>query len=212
MKTFTLILAIFVSLVFAAVDAPGSITLIRPDPKTRVPQGTNLTFGFASPDQQLYGLLQNVRMSHTQPDGTNVPGPTFGPSFTEGGSFQSEGYTPAECRTFPGVSTTSQINASQVGNYTFFWNITYVMSADSTKANDTFCGPPPFSRQNWNVNSTVRVIEVNVGTAVAAATATTTSALPSKPTGKVNNAVGIKGSVLNLGSTLGLLAGLAMMV
>jgi len=211
MQIFTLFLAIFASLVFASVDPPGSVTLIRPDPKTHVPQNTNLTFGFASPSQQLYGLLQNVKMSYTMPDGTNVPSGSFGPAITQGGTFQTNGYTPAECRTYPGVSAVNEINASQVGTYTFFWNITYVESSDSTKANDTYCGPPPFSQQNWDVNSTVQVLSVDAGTAAVAATATTTSPLPSKPTGKVNNdAAGLKGNVLNLGSALGLLAGLSL--
>jgi len=213
MKTFTLILALFASLVFASVDPPGSISLIRPDPKSHVPQNSNLTFGFASPSQQFFGLLQNVKMSYRQPDGTDVPSSSFGPAFTQGGSFRSDGYSPAQCRTFPGTSTTNEVNASQVGNYTFFWNVTYVMSSDPTKANDTYCGPPPFSEQSWLLNSTVEVIDVNAGTAVVAATATTTQPLPSKATGKVNSdAMGIRGSVVNWGSALGMLVGLGIVV
>lgn len=87
------------------------------------------------------------------------------------------------------------------------------MSSDPTKANETYCGPGPFSKQNWDVNSTVEVIDVNVGGPAFAPTATTTSPLPSKPTGKVNsNALGVSGSVANWGSALGMLVGLGMVV
>lgn len=213
MKTFTLILALLAPLVFASVDPPGSIVLIRPEPKTHVPQNTNLTFGFASPSQQFFGLIQNVKMSYNQPDGTTVQSGSFGPAITQGGTFQTDGYSPAQCRSYPGVSTTTVVNASQVGNYTFIWDVTYVESSDSSKANETYCGPPPFSKQNWNVNSTVTVIDVTVGSAAVAPTATTTSPLPSKPTGKVNsNAFAIQGNVANWGSALGMLVGLGMVV
>ena len=94
--------------------------------------------------------------------------------------------------------------------YTFFWNVTYVESSDSTKANDSYCGPPPFSEQQWELNSTVTVVQANLGTGIMEAAASTTQNLPSKPTGKVNNgAAAVCGSIANWGSVVGLLLGLA---
>jgi hypothetical protein len=67
------------------------------------------------------------------------------------------------------------------------WDVTYVMSSDPSQANSSSCGPPPFSKQDWSLTSTVSVIDADVGAAVIAATASATVPLPGKPTGKVNN-------------------------
>jgi len=203
MKT-TIVLALLAPLaVFAAVDPPSSITLIRPDPDTRVPTYANLTFGFTSSSTQYWGLIQNIEMSYSQPDGSTIQSSTYGPPF------QSSGYSAAECRSFPGTTMLNEVNASQTGQYMFFWDVTYVESSDSTKANQSYCGPPPFSKQNWVLNSTVTVVNANLGTGIIAATASTTQKLPSKPTGRVNNgAVSVGGSAAKWGSAVGLLLGL----
>jgi len=194
--------------VFASVDTPGSISLIRPKPNTNVTQYTNLTYGVSSSNKQYWGLVENVVMWYTAPDGTQTPSPTYGPAITSGGVFQDSGYTPEECRSYPGTTSLNVVNASETGNYTFFWNVTYVESSDPTQANSTYCGPPPFSQQSWLLNSTVEVVEADFGTAVVGATSTTMQGLPSKPTGKVNSAdvanVLGKRSVAVMGLLLGL--------
>jgi len=216
MKT-AIILTLFASLaVFAAVDPPDSITLIRPDPDTSVPQYANLTYGFTSSKTQYWGLIQNIKMSYTQPDGSTIQSSAYGPPITSGGSFQSSGYTPEECRSFPDTTALNEVNASQTGEYTFIWDVTYVESSDSTKANESYCGPPPFSEQKWELNSTVMVVNANLGAGIVAATASTTQKLPSNPTGRVNNgAVLMSGSAGNWGSavvlSIALLLGLELM-
>jgi hypothetical protein len=96
--------------------------------------------------------------------------------------------------------------------YVFFWDIAYVESSDSTKANETYCGPPPFSEQKWLLNSTTTVVSANLGSNVVVATATTVQKLPSKPTGRVNNgAVSVGLGALNWGSAVGLLLGLGLL-
>lgn len=118
MKT-SIILALLAPLaVFASVDPPGSISLIRPDPKTPVPQYANLTYGFASSKTQYWGLIQNIKMSYSQPDGSKIQSTTFGPAITNGGGdFQNNGYSPDECRSFPGTTTLNAVNATQTGQY-----------------------------------------------------------------------------------------------
>lgn len=101
--------------VFASIDPPGSITLIRPDPKTSVPQNVNVTYGFVSSKTQYWGLIQNIRMSYTQPDGSRITSPTYGPAVTSGGTFQDNGYSPEECRSYPGTSLLNEVTAFQVG-------------------------------------------------------------------------------------------------
>jgi len=212
MKTTIILVLVAALAVFAAVDPPGSITLIRPDPKTQVPQYANLTYGFVSSKTQYWGLIQNIQMSYSQPDGSRIQSSTYGPSITSGGSFQNNGYSPEECRSFPGTTTLNDVNATQTGQYTFFWDVTYVESSDSTKANSSYCGPPPFSEQNWVMNTTVTVVDANLGPDIVAATASTVQDLPSKPTGRVNNgAVWLGGSAANWGSAVGLLLGLGLM-
>jgi hypothetical protein len=115
--TFILTLLTCFLSVFASVDPPSSINLIRPDPNTPVPHYSNVTFGFASPQKEFFGLIQDVKMSYQQPDGSVVQSSSFGP---DNAVFQPEGYNPHECRTFPGVSTINQVNASQVGKYVLF--------------------------------------------------------------------------------------------
>jgi len=212
MKT-AIILALLAPLaVFASVDPPGSISLIRPNPKTSVPQYANLTYGFVSSKTQYWGLIQYIKMSYTQPDGTKIQSSTFGPAITSGGTFQNSGYSPDECRSYPGATSTNAVNATQTGQYTFFWDVTYVESSDSTKANSSYCGPPPFSEQNWQLNSTVTVASASLGPGVVAATGSTMQGLPSKPTGRVNSgAAWVKGSAVNWGSAAGLLLGLGLM-
>lgn len=117
MKT-AIILALLAPLaVFAAVDAPGSITLIRPNPDSQVPQNANLTYGFASSNTQYWGLIQNIKMSYAQPDGSRIQSSTYGPSITSGGSFQNNGYSPEECRSYPGMTMLNDVNATQTGQY-----------------------------------------------------------------------------------------------
>jgi len=207
-----IILALLAPLaVFAAVDPPGSIALIRPDPEVRVPQYANLTYGFTSSKTQYWGLIQNIRMSYAQPDGSRIESSTYGPSITSGGSFENSGYSPQECRSFPGTMTLNEVNATQTGQYTFFWDVTYVESSDSTKANSSYCGPPPFSQQTWTLNSTVTVADANLGPGIIAAIGSTTQDLPSKPTGRVNNgAVWMGGRAANWGSAVGLLLGVGL--
>jgi hypothetical protein len=103
----------------AAVDSPDSITLIRPDPDTRVPQYANLTYGFTSSKKQYWGLIQNIKMSYTQPDGSTIQSSIYGPSITSGGNFQSSGYSPEECRSFPGTTALNEVNATQTGQCVF---------------------------------------------------------------------------------------------
>jgi hypothetical protein len=119
MKT-AIIVALLASLAAsAAVDAPDSITLIRPDPDTRVPKNSNLTYGFTSSKTQYWGLVQNIKTSYTQPDGSTIQGSTYGPAINGGGD---NGYTPDECRSFPGTTILDDLNASQVGQYVSFHN------------------------------------------------------------------------------------------
>jgi hypothetical protein len=58
-------------------------------------------------------------MSYRKPDGSTVQGASFGP---KDATFQSDGYSPQECRTFPGVSTINEVNATQVGKYVPFFS------------------------------------------------------------------------------------------
>jgi len=213
----TLLILLFTPLfVFASVDPPGSITLIRPNPNINVPQYANLTYGFTSSNTQYWGLIQNIRMWYMMPDGTQNESSTYGPAITSGGTFQDSGYSPDECRSFPGTTTLNVVNVTETGMYTFFWNVTYVESSNSGQANSTYCGPPPFSQQNWLLNSTVKVAEADLGTAIVGAIGTTTRGLPSKPTGRVNTgaAVGIWGEVNTLiwASAAGLALGIGLMV
>jgi hypothetical protein len=232
MKLTAFALVLLTPLVLAgSTDPPGNLILIRPTPNQSVPQNSNLTFGFVSTNKQYYGLVQNIKMSYSQPDGTKVDGASFGPAITSDNS-----YSPAECRTFPGTSTLNSVNATQTGkcvfsssvlsfppfysnlfdsvhSYTFFWDVIYVESSDSSKANSTYCGPPPFSKQNWSINSTTTVVDADLGTAVMASATSTTQDLPSKPTGKVNSGESSRRwSVFNWGTAVGMLAGIGMMV
>jgi hypothetical protein len=190
MKTIAFIIALLAPLTWAkAVSPPNTITLIRPDPSARYPRDTILTYGFTWPNGDiLYGLVHNITMYYTQPDGSTVPSGSFGSRYTNGdGSFQVDGYTPAQCRTYPGTITTREVPAYQAGKYTLFWSVTYVMSDDPTQANSTYCGPSPYSKQSWVVNSTATVVDASAGTAVRASSVTTPSQFPSSPTGRVNS-------------------------
>jgi hypothetical protein len=111
MKTTIILVLVAALAVFAAVDPPGSITLIRPDPDTHVPQYANLTYGFTSSKTQYWGLIQNIQMSYSQPDGSTIQSSTYGPPIT------SSGYSPQECRSFPGTTMLNEVNASQTGQY-----------------------------------------------------------------------------------------------
>ena len=112
------ILALFFPLfALAAVDPPSSITLVRPDPDTHVPQYANLTYGFTASKTQYWGLIQNIKMSYTLPDGSTVQSSTYGPPITSDGNFQSSAYSPQECRSFPGTTALNEVNASQTGQY-----------------------------------------------------------------------------------------------
>jgi len=209
MKFAAILFVVLAPLVAArAVSPPGSVHLIRPNPNIRVPDSAVITYGFAEDTNQIYGLVKNITMYYMQPDGSQVASDSFGSDFTnQDGSFDNGGYSPDECRNYPGTSMTSNFSASQPGNYTLFWDITYVMSSDPTKANSTYCGPGPFSKQNWLMNSTVIVVEASLGSGVDIGTSTTDVNLPSSPTGRVNGAVGIAP-----GHAAGLLSVLAMVI
>src|SRR5262245_15593368 len=111
MKLTALALTLLAPLVLAkSTDPPGNLILIHPAPNSRVPKNSNLTFVFVSTDKQYYGLVQNIKMSYSQPDGNKVDGASFGPAITNDNS-----YSPSECRTFPGTSTLNSVNATQTG-------------------------------------------------------------------------------------------------
>ena len=62
------------------------------------------------------------------------------------------------------------------------------------------------------MNTTVTVVDANLGPDIVAATASTVQDLPSKPTGRINSgAAWVRGSAANWGSAVGLLLGLGLM-
>jgi hypothetical protein len=66
-------------------------------------------------------------------------------------------------------------------SYTAFWNFTFATSSDPSQANDTYCGPGPFSFESYVVNKTFMVDD----TQGQPADATVTTSLPQQPTGLV---------------------------
>jgi len=203
MKLATFLAVFLVPVAFArTISPPNTIQLIHPDPEKRVPRDTTVTFGFAQPSDTIYGLIQNITLSYTQPDGSNVQAGSYGtPYLSSDGSFKFTGYSSNQCRTFPGSSMTRDVTVSQTGVYTFIWKIVYIMSADPTQANTSYCGPEPFSNQSWTLNSTLNVVDTSLGGGVAPTT-TVAQRLPSEPTGKVNAAL----RIVDAGSALSLLA------
>jgi hypothetical protein len=69
-------------------------------------------------------------------------------------------------------------------SYTAFWNFTFATSSDPSQANDTYCGPGPFSFESYVVNET---FSVNATTSGQQPDATVTTDLPQQPTGLVKS-------------------------
>jgi hypothetical protein len=98
------------------MSPPDIINLILPDPDKQAPCDTTVVFGFAQPTETIYGLVQNVTLWYTQPNGSTVQAGSYGtPYLNPNGSFRSTGYTPSQCCTFSSSSTTRDVIVSQEG-------------------------------------------------------------------------------------------------
>ncbi len=80
--------------------------------------------------------------------------------------------------------------------YTIRYNISYWLSSDPSQANDTYCGPQPFTHETWILNPTFSVgtSKECCGAVPFISSLGTTSALPSTPTGKITLANASHGS------------------
>ena len=105
-----LLLPLFVPFALAGtISPPNTIEIIRPDPKHPVPRSTALTIGYSEPSKLIFGLVQNVDISYTAPNGSLIHALSYGPPLESGG------YSPQECRTYPGDSITATINPDAAG-------------------------------------------------------------------------------------------------
>jgi hypothetical protein len=117
MKLVAFLAAFFVPVTFACtISPPDTINLIRLDLDKPVPRDTTVTFGFAQPIETIYGLVQNVTLWYTQPDGSTVQEGSYGtPYLNPDGSFRFMGYTSSQCHTFSSSSMTRDVTVLQVG-------------------------------------------------------------------------------------------------
>jgi hypothetical protein len=117
MKLAAFLAAFFVPVIFAhTISPPDNINLIRPDPDKRVPRDTTVAFGFAQPTETIYGVVQNLTLWYTQPDGSTVQGGSYGsPYLNPDSTVRFMGYTSSQCRTFSGSSMTRDVTVSQAG-------------------------------------------------------------------------------------------------
>jgi hypothetical protein len=113
----TLLTAFLVPVTVARTTSPpDTMNLIRPDSDKQATRDTIVAFGFAQPTETVYGLVQNVTLWYTQPDGSTIQEGSYGsPYLNPDGSFRFTGYTSSQCRTFSSSSMTSDVTVSQVG-------------------------------------------------------------------------------------------------
>jgi hypothetical protein len=143
----------------------------------RADAGLNMTPSLAD-----FTRLVNVTLY--APNGTMIGAIGIG-SFKDG----SISDTPI-CETFPGASYQGCSVVPDEGTYTIVWNVTYAISSDQSKANGSYCGPPPFSTQSFIFNDTFTasvVQAIDPAESFTDAVSSSTARLPTKPTGKVNS-------------------------
>jgi len=165
----------------SAISPPGELMLIYPI--SAVPLYQNFSLGFGDSNKtghNIYGLPHNTSVSLKYPNGTlaNVMS-TFGGDDTF-------------CLYPSVVAAVGYFLADQVGQHIVFWNVSYGISSDPSKANISYCGPPPFSFQSWTLN---RTFEVQGSGNSGPAEATVTASFSTQPTGNLPTSGSMKSGV-----------------
>lgn len=196
------------------VSPPSTIEfLIGPTTNSTISFNTSVPAGASFSPTTDAGLARSVNVTFTRPNGTISGGVVVNPLNTGtlfvpcggggGGGWSSiladqEGVCVQVLLDSLLVLTDSFV----LIRYVIHYNITYGMSSDTSQANSTFCGPPPYSFQSWIVNSTFNVRAPAEGDGGTLTPASFTTGLPSAPTGMVPNSgprsieKGILGNVL----------------
>jgi len=176
MRPFAPLLYCLLAFPFLAYTAspPDKLTLLVPPSQVQV--NSLVCLGWAEPadSTRYYGFIEAVNISMIAPNGTNIGSVTHSTNAGLG------------CTTYPGSSYSGCAVASDTGKYTVVWNFTYTISSDPAQANESYCGPAPFSTQVFLLNETFEATLVQgEGTSFTNTEFTRTTTLPTKPTGNL---------------------------
>lgn len=180
------------------VSPPSTIEyLIGPATNSNIPFNTSVPAGASFAPTADAGLARSVNVTFTRPNGTISGGVVVNPLYTDtmflpcGGSGGGWSWILADqegvCVQVLLVSLLESTDSLVLIRYSIHYNITYGMSSDTSQANSTFCGPPPYSFQSWIVNSTFNVRAPTQGDGGTLTPTSFITGLPSAPTGTVPN-------------------------
>ncbi|KZT36263.1 hypothetical protein SISSUDRAFT_75283 [Sistotremastrum suecicum HHB10207 ss-3] len=149
--TMTLIQSLILSSLFfglfnslGALSPPDALNITY---SQNVTQGESIFFGYSFPSQSI-ALSWNITLSVLLPNGTTdiLTSDTTAQITTDPDNPPLHLPDPSviSCLVAPVAgATVVPVNASLPGSYTLFWNVTYYLSSDPSKAANGSCGPPP---------------------------------------------------------------------
>ncbi|TFY59647.1 hypothetical protein EVJ58_g5651 [Rhodofomes roseus] len=181
-----------------AASLPDKLTLLVPPSHVQVNSTVCPGWSMPADETRYYGTAPCLRSPRSAPNSLESLGfieamniTIFAPNGTDissvGVNTVPDNITGhGDCGSYPGSSYSGCAVAADTGTYTIRWNLTYTMSADPSQANASYCGPAPFSTQIFVLNQTFDTFTVlGQGNAHTNTEITTTTTLPTKPTGNL---------------------------
>ncbi|KAH9833544.1 uncharacterized protein C8Q71DRAFT_773928 [Rhodofomes roseus] len=162
-----------------AASLPDKLTLLVPPSHVQVNSTVCPGWSMPADETRYYGFIEAMNITIFAPNGTDIS--SVGVN-TVPDNITGHG----DCGSYPGSSYSGCAVVADTGTYTIRWNLTYTMSADPSQANASYCGPAPFSTQIFVLNQTFDTFTVlGQGNAHTNTEITTTTTLPTKPTGNL---------------------------
>ncbi|KAE9394846.1 hypothetical protein BT96DRAFT_942869 [Gymnopus androsaceus JB14] len=162
-----------------ATEMPLSTVALIGPASSDIIAGSTIHVGLLFEDSPYIGLYEGVGISVIYPNGTSS---SVGEETTFLQTVNRSVPLPQDCNNKHPFGI-SAVNI-KVGTCTVQYNASYWLSSDPSQANASYCGPPPFSRQYWLLNSTFAASQ-NSGNVTNASDISVVATFPSSPTEEV---------------------------